>query len=62
MSGSYINRKIIDVLSKDRSSLAKRGELEKVLRLVAYHAKDKFPELKETPLVKEWELKTGQVW
>jgi hypothetical protein len=42
--------------------MGKRGALEKVMREVAFHHRDKFPDLKTSFLVKRWENVTGQIW
>ena len=42
--------------------LKKRITLERTLRLFVLNHRDKFPELEDSQLVKEWERATGLKW
>ncbi|EMD85081.1 hypothetical protein COCHEDRAFT_1188718 [Bipolaris maydis C5] len=42
--------------------VTRRALLERIFRRLVFLHKDKFPELKETPVVKVWERKTGLEW
>ncbi|EUC32827.1 hypothetical protein COCCADRAFT_37263 [Bipolaris zeicola 26-R-13] len=42
--------------------VTRRALLERIFRRVVFLHKDKFPELKTTPVVKVWERKTGLEW
>jgi hypothetical protein len=45
-----------------RSSKGKRRFIDRVLRYLAFDNREKFPNLKYTPLVHTWEKMTGQRW
>ncbi|CAN9419681.1 unnamed protein product [Alternaria alternata] len=42
--------------------MTRRALLERVMRRLAFSHRDKFPELKATPVVTTWERKTGLTW
>lgn len=47
---------------KRSSDEVRRGFVERILRQIALVHRDKFPEMIETDLVKNWERMTGLKW
>ena len=58
-----IGCRFLAIVAKIESiDLVKRGQLERVLRYIAFSHKSNFRDLKNTALVQTWERSTGLTW
>jgi hypothetical protein len=46
----------------ERPEMTRHALLERIMRRLAFSHREKFPELKATPVVTTWERKTGLTW